>query len=269
LQLTYPPLPSTWSNFVSLPNPSSPPVPSPLLSTNSIEIPKSPTSGTPRKRRTTLTDETRREICRLYENDQTLKQAEIAGRFGIKRSTVSKVLRDKNKFLNPTKKQSVTADIEEKLMIWIKLDGLPRSNQELRNKAILFCQNTPGTSNLRKIIKSTARLEIFKQRHGLKFDGINPRPLKPKILQTSIMTVPPLAPLYPMASGNTENASENGFKEESAKAGISLGTQETLSPCLWTPPNSGETFVGVGPGLPGLATHGGAEKAINTPAKFC
>lgn len=128
-------------------------------------------------------------------------------------------MRDKNKFLDPTKKQSVTADIEEKLMIWIKLDGLPRSNQELRNKAILFCQNTPGTSNLRKIIKSTTRLEIFKQRHGLKFDGINPRPLKPKILQTSIMTVPPLAPLYPMASGNTENASENGFKEESAKAG--------------------------------------------------
>ncbi|QBZ66629.1 hypothetical protein PoMZ_13612 [Pyricularia oryzae] len=134
-------------------------------------------------------------------------------------------------------------------MIWIKLDGLPRSNQELRNKAILFCQNTPGTSNLRKIIRSTTRLEIFKQRHGLKFDGINPRPLKPKILQTSIMIVPPLAPLYPMASGNTENASENGFKEESAKAGISLGTQETLSPSLWTPPNSGETFVGVGTGI--------------------
>ncbi|TLD20511.1 hypothetical protein PspLS_08283 [Pyricularia sp. CBS 133598] len=43
---------------------------------------------------------------------------------------------------------------------------------------------------------------------------------------------------------------------------ISLGAQETLSPCLWTPPNSGEAFVGVGPGLPALATHGDAEKAV-------
>ncbi|TLD03631.1 uncharacterized protein PgNI_11637, partial [Pyricularia grisea] len=106
--------------------------------------------------------ETRRKICRLYEDDQTLKQAEIADRFGIKRSTVSKVLRNKNKFLNPTKKQSVTADIEKKFMIWIKLDGLPQSNQKLRNKTILFCQNTPDISNLRKIIKSTTKLEIFK-----------------------------------------------------------------------------------------------------------
>ncbi|KAI6606176.1 hypothetical protein MCOR12_001285 [Pyricularia oryzae] len=43
---------------------------------------------------------------------------------------------------------------------------------------------------------------------------------------------------------------------------INLGAQETLSPCLWTPPNSGEAFVGVGPGLPALATHGDAEKAV-------
>ncbi|QBZ53511.1 hypothetical protein PoMZ_09196, partial [Pyricularia oryzae] len=191
------------------------------FSTNLIEIPKSPIFNIPRKRRITLTDKTRREICRLYKNDQILKQTEIADKFGIKKSTVSKVLRNKNKFLNPIKKQNIIADIEKKFIIWIKLDGLPRSNQELRNKTILFCQNTPGTSNLKKIIKFTTKLEIFKQRHGLKFDKINPRPLKPKILQTSIIIapLPPLAPLYPMAKGDTENANDNKFREGSAKTG--------------------------------------------------
>ncbi|KAI1191628.1 hypothetical protein F5B17DRAFT_247225 [Nemania serpens] len=102
------------------------PVPIPSVSAPPRQQPKLPTINTSQPRRT-LTDQDRRDMCKFADENPGVKQHDIGLRFGVERSTVSKVLRRKDQYLNqedrsasPVKKNKgkSSPDIERALGNW-------------------------------------------------------------------------------------------------------------------------------------------------------
>ncbi|KAJ4304794.1 hypothetical protein N0V90_000322 [Kalmusia sp. IMI 367209] len=132
------------------------------------------TSSTPRK---TLTDADRRRMCQYHEDHPTVKQTEIGAMFGVERSTVSKVLRQKEKYLyqddgsrSPIKRsKGKFPDIERALSNWARnhqRQGLPLTDAIIREKARFFA-TTVGNSDSHLKANSTSWLEKFKQKNNL------------------------------------------------------------------------------------------------------
>ncbi|KAF1971969.1 CenpB-DNA-bind-domain-containing protein [Bimuria novae-zelandiae CBS 107.79] len=132
------------------------------------------TSSTPRK---TLTDADRRRMCQYHEDHPTVKQTEIGAMFGVERSTVSKVLRQKEKYLyqddgsrSPIKRsKGKFPDIERALANWARnhqRQGLPLTDSVIREKAKFFA-TTVGNNDSHLKANSTSWLEKFKQKNNL------------------------------------------------------------------------------------------------------
>ncbi|PYI13942.1 hypothetical protein BO86DRAFT_41260 [Aspergillus japonicus CBS 114.51] len=136
---------------------------------------KSSTSGsTPRR---TLTDEDRRRMCLYHEENKTAKQTDIGALFGVERSTVSKVLRQKEKYLNPDdgtrspikRAKGRVPDIEKALSNWAKnyqKSGYPINDEMIREKALFFA-STCGSPDGKEKVLSTSWLEKFKRKYNL------------------------------------------------------------------------------------------------------
>jgi len=131
-------------------------------------------TSTPRK---TLTDTDRRRMCQYHEENPTVKQTEIGALFGVERSTVSKVLRQKDKYLyqedgtrSPIKRsKGKFPDIERTLSNWARnhqKQGLPLTDAIIREKARFFAR-TVGNSESHLKTNSTSWLEKFKQKNHL------------------------------------------------------------------------------------------------------
>ncbi|CAI9636889.1 unnamed protein product [Alternaria burnsii] len=158
------------SLFPSAPLPITPASATPVSASST----HSRTSSTPRK---TLTDSDRRRMCQYHEENPTVKQTEIGAMFGVERSTVSKVLRQKEKYLyqddgsrSPIKRsKGKFPDIERALSNWARnhqRQGLPLSDAIIREKARFFAQ-TVGNSESHLKANSTSWLEKFKQKNHL------------------------------------------------------------------------------------------------------
>ncbi|EWC44063.1 hypothetical protein DRE_01415 [Drechslerella stenobrocha 248] len=107
--------------------------------------------GTGSSRRT-LTDADRRRMCLYHEQHPHVKQTEIGAMFGVERSTVSKVLRQREKYLYPDDgpKQAVKRpkgkcpDFERALANWAKNEkkkGRLLTDEMIREKANFFAQS--------------------------------------------------------------------------------------------------------------------------------
>ncbi|KAI1164081.1 hypothetical protein F5B18DRAFT_616876 [Nemania serpens] len=150
------------------------PVPIPSVSAPPRQQPKLPTINTSQPRRT-LTDQDRRDMCKFADENPGVKQHDIGLRFGVERSTVSKVLRRKDQYLNqedrsasPVKKNKgkSSPDIERALGNWVRAQqkkGVIVSDHEMEEKAKVFC--TGSDIPLKTI--TTAWIEKFKQKHGM------------------------------------------------------------------------------------------------------
>lgn len=153
---------------------SAPPVPIPPASVPMRQPPKLPTINTSQPRKT-LTDEDRRNMCLFHEDNPHAKQTEIGQKFGVERSTVSKVLRRKELYLNldsqggsPVKKTKGKSppDIERALANWVRgqqKKGVVVSDSQMEEKARVFC--TGSDSPLKTITASW--IEKFKQKHNI------------------------------------------------------------------------------------------------------
>ncbi|CZR66102.1 uncharacterized protein PAC_16003 [Phialocephala subalpina] len=94
----------TWPSLLT--NPASysappvaiPPISAPVVKGNGAKLPAIHATPSPRK---TLTDNDRRRMCQYHEENPSVKQTEIGAMFGVERSTVSKVLRQREKYLFP------------------------------------------------------------------------------------------------------------------------------------------------------------------------
>ncbi|KAI8952777.1 hypothetical protein F4801DRAFT_188128 [Xylaria longipes] len=150
------------------------PVPIPSVSAPPRQQPKLPTINTSQPRRT-LTDQDRRDMCKFADENPGVKQHDIGLRFGVERSTVSKVLRRKDQYLNqedrsasPVKKNKgkSSPDIERALANWVRgqqKKGVIVNDYEMEEKAKVFC--TGSDIPLKTI--TAAWIEKFKQKHGM------------------------------------------------------------------------------------------------------
>lgn len=162
--------------FQSAPVPITPASATPVSAVSAVSTSstRSHGSSTPRK---TLTDADRRRMCQYHEDHPTVKQTEIGAMFGVERSTVSKVLRQKEKYLyqddgsrSPIKRsKGKFPDIERALSNWARnhqRQGLPLSDSMIREKARFFA-TTVGNSDSHLKTSSTSWLEKFKQKNNL------------------------------------------------------------------------------------------------------
>ncbi|CAG8951590.1 hypothetical protein HYFRA_00007506 [Hymenoscyphus fraxineus] len=154
---------------VALPPASAPPV----VKANGNKVPGAPTP-TPRK---TLTDNDRRRMCQYHEENPTVKQTEIGAMFGVERSTVSKVLRQKEKYLfpedrslSPVKRaKGKFPDIERALSNWVRNNmkkGIPLTDASIKEQARFFA-TTVGNDESNLKTNSASWLEKFKQKNGI------------------------------------------------------------------------------------------------------
>ncbi|OGE57610.1 hypothetical protein PENARI_c001G06392 [Penicillium arizonense] len=153
---------------VSAPTSVSPSAPMP-------PVRKTSTGGsTPRR---TLTDEDRRQMCLYHEENKTAKQTDIGALFGVERSTVSKVLRQKEKYLNPDdgsrspikRAKGRVPDIEKALSNWARnyqRQGYPLSDEMIKEKALFFA-STCGCPEGKDKVLTAAWLDKFKHRNNL------------------------------------------------------------------------------------------------------
>ncbi|KAI0186612.1 hypothetical protein F4808DRAFT_95265 [Astrocystis sublimbata] len=150
------------------------PIPISTVAAPPRQQPKLPTINTSQPRRT-LTDQDRRDMCKFADENPGVKQHDIGLRFGVERSTVSKVLRRKDQYLNqedrcasPVKKNKgkSSPDIERALANWVRgqqKKGVIVNDYEMEEKAKVFC--TGSDIPLKTI--TTAWIEKFKQKHGM------------------------------------------------------------------------------------------------------
>ncbi|EMD00578.1 hypothetical protein BAUCODRAFT_144230 [Baudoinia panamericana UAMH 10762] len=133
----------------------------------------SKSSSTPRK---TLTDLDRKRMCQYAEDNPNSKQTEIGAIFGVERSTVSKVLRQKEKYLcqddgsrSPVKRaKGRSPDIERALAVWAKNQerkGMPLTDEVIREKARAFA-STSSTPESHHVV-SSSWIEKFKLKNNL------------------------------------------------------------------------------------------------------
>ncbi|PGH08817.1 hypothetical protein AJ80_07776 [Polytolypa hystricis UAMH7299] len=163
-QSSYPPVP-----LPPLPMPSSMPALHPIHTAPPIS-----TAPTPRR---TLTDADRRRMCLYHEENPHVKQTEIGAMFGVERSTVSKVLRQKEKYLFPDdgsrspakKSKGKFPDIERALSNWVRnhqRHGGTLDDKMIKEKALFFASTVGGPENHQKIMNSSW-LEKFKKKNYL------------------------------------------------------------------------------------------------------
>ncbi|KAK4507644.1 hypothetical protein PRZ48_001379 [Zasmidium cellare] len=147
------------------------------MSIGPLQTPVSATSSrstsTPRK---TLTDMDRKRMCQYAEEHPNSKQTEIGAIFGVERSTVSKVLRQKEKYLfqddgsrSPIKRaKGRSPDIERALAVWAKNQekkGNPLSDDLIREKARAFSATTTSPGD--HVPLSSSWIEKFKLKNNL------------------------------------------------------------------------------------------------------
>ncbi|KAI7216548.1 hypothetical protein KC333_g4775 [Hortaea werneckii] len=160
------------------PQPVQPIQPMPI---NQLQTPVSAKSAKsapiPRK---TLTDKDRKRMCQYAEDHPNAIQTEIGGVFGVERSTVSKVLRQKDKYLiqedgseSPVKRaKGRSPDLERALAVWAKNQerkSLPLTDELIRDKAREFsaATMTTTTSADNHHVLSPIWLDKFKLKHNL------------------------------------------------------------------------------------------------------
>ncbi|KAF2668392.1 hypothetical protein BT63DRAFT_275165 [Microthyrium microscopicum] len=177
----YPLITTPWPSMLtsSQSNHGTPVYNSPPASGTSVSTPMSapPTSGRTYDRpRRTLTDVERRKMCEYSETHPGVKQTEIGAMFGVERSTVSKVLRNKEKYLSQDesaktqlKAKGKFPDIERALSNWAKNEkkhNRPVTDAQILEKFKHFARTVRDPDQQLKSV-NTSWLAGFKQKNGI------------------------------------------------------------------------------------------------------
>ncbi|KAK8026922.1 hypothetical protein PG991_003978 [Apiospora marii] len=171
-----------WPSLHTNPSQSypTPPVAIPAQSTVPIrQTPKQLPSITTSQPRKTLSDDDRRRMCQYAADNPKSKQTEIGAKFGVerRRSTVSKVLRNKDRWLSqedrsgsPVKRiKGKNVDVERTFVNWLRNQnkkGVLLSDEEMLIKARTFHATTGSSENPAKII-TQSWLDKIKRRNNI------------------------------------------------------------------------------------------------------
>ncbi|KAJ9641614.1 hypothetical protein H2204_002676 [Knufia peltigerae] len=136
-----------------------------------------PTSAKTNTSRRKLTDDERRQMCIEAEQNPSMKQTQIGAKFNVERSTVSKILRQRERYMNPQSKEESTSpsvkkskaklpDFEKTLTNWVKkqqIKGTPITDEDLRKQVKVFSFSRSDQA----VVSSAAWLEAFKRKNHL------------------------------------------------------------------------------------------------------
>jgi len=117
-------------------------------------------------------------MCQYAEDHPGVKQTDIGARFGVERSTVSKVLRHKEKYLGQEDRSSSPikrtkgkgVDIEKALQNYVRnaqKAGIALTSDDLREKAHLFSTTMGPAADTFSKSGSSAWLDKFMLKHGI------------------------------------------------------------------------------------------------------
>lgn len=134
------------------------------------------------KKRLTVGD--RKLVCQRHLENPTQKQEQLAREFGVERSTVSKILKEKEKWLSMPDDSTVQAtatrsrpprwpDLEQRLGDWMfamEEQGIAVYDNMIREKALEMAQNLYG--DVGNFKGSQGWIEKFKERAALARHGI-------------------------------------------------------------------------------------------------
>jgi hypothetical protein len=171
----------TWPSQLTNPAPAQsypgPPVSvPPAASVPPVETPRLPTQH--EKSRKTLTTEQKRAMCQFHEDNPGTRQADIGARFGVERSTVSKVLRHKDQYLKRDQEPENAAvkrgkgkhpDFDRTLSNYVRRQqqrGFQVSDEEIMEQARLFAHASGNQESVLNNLNSSW-LQKFKQKHGI------------------------------------------------------------------------------------------------------
>ncbi|KAK9436027.1 centromere binding protein B [Metarhizium brunneum] len=199
-----PMLNTTWPSQLTNPTPSSgsfsapatsiPPVP---RIPRAIDTPKLPSQAD--KGRKTLTTEQKRAMCQYHEENPGTRQADIGLRFGVERSTVSKVLRHKDQYLRRDQDPDPAAlkrsgkaknpDFDRTLSNYVRRQqqrGFDIKDEEIMEQARLFAH---ASGNQDAILGSLTSgwLQKFKQKHGIGTSRLSRRASETNIADSTRM----------------------------------------------------------------------------------
>ncbi|KAB2100040.1 hypothetical protein AG0111_0g11638 [Alternaria gaisen] len=212
-------------------------------------------SRTSSEPRNALTDSDRERICRYHEKNPTASQTYIANIFGVERSTVSKILRQKERYMywGDERSASKLGGIERTLSNWAKKhqeQGLLLSDAVIRDKARFFAQAVGSQKSLRKI-NGTTWLEKFKQKNHIMGEGAE---------QSEGASCPPSNVHSPKAvSSASPSRLSPTSTTEIASTLPNIG--ESMLPSSTQVPNSMQP-----PALPSISQTGGRESFADSPA---
>ncbi|KAG9257323.1 uncharacterized protein F5Z01DRAFT_617613 [Emericellopsis atlantica] len=141
----------------------------PVSSAQSAETPKPTTPS--EKVRKLLTTEQKRQMCKYSEDNPGTRQADIGAKFGVERSTVSKVLRQKDIYLkNTSETENVPArkkgqDLDRTLsnhFLKMQNSGFEIKDNDILERAKQFAYASGHTEDF-----TSSWLLKFKQKHGI------------------------------------------------------------------------------------------------------
>lgn len=169
----------TWPSMLTNPaggSYSAPPISMPPIAPEpTLKATKTPGMTRGSQPRRTLTEQERRDMCRYHEENPTKKQAEIAAKFNVERSTVSKVLRHKERYRFPEDRTSPIKrskgklpDIERALSNWARnqqKSGKVVTDEQIKEKLNFFAASVGNSENPLKT--NSNWLEKFKQKNGI------------------------------------------------------------------------------------------------------
>ncbi|TFY68822.1 hypothetical protein EVG20_g3397 [Dentipellis fragilis] len=139
----------------------------------------SPAVGRPGKqRKQRLFNVDRKAICVFHKENPTMRQEDIAARYGVERSTISKILKQKTKWMNVPEGEELRVakhrpskfpEIESELANWLlecheTKTILSDSNIRAKAKQVSKALQIPDD----KFKASSGWVENFKHRHGIK-----------------------------------------------------------------------------------------------------
>ncbi|KAL4250782.1 hypothetical protein ABKN59_006091 [Abortiporus biennis] len=131
----------------------------------------------PKHRKQRLYNVDRKKICVYHKENPNLKQEDIARVFGVERSTISKILKNKTKWLNVPEETPILLArqrptkfpfLENKLEKWLKHEGrsMVLSDNVIREKAKEIAKELQWPEE--KFKASSGWVENFKHRHGIR-----------------------------------------------------------------------------------------------------
>ncbi|KAG7443102.1 CenpB-DNA-bind-domain-containing protein [Guyanagaster necrorhizus] len=145
---------------------------------------------TQKQRKQRLFNVDRKAICQYHRQHPDARQEDIASRYGVERSTISKILKHRVKWLSVPSDEELRISkhrpskfpiIEEKMVLWLSDSETTKtslSDMRLREKARQIARDIGMSEDRFKA--SSGWVENFKHRHGIRGgiwtgDGLNTR----------------------------------------------------------------------------------------------